>query len=1210
MKRFGGMFLSFARMPTERTVFVSLILVVFCFAVLASGAYLRTGRTAQASVSTQSANASPDGIWRAVQSGSSAGGPDQSANLGIRVQLNRNALVALLRQAPLEFTKAAKSAPIVIHLPMPDGAFARFSVVESPIMEPELAAKFPDIKTYSGQGIDDQTATTRFDWTPAGLHAIVLSLQGIISIRPGSPGDQTTYVTYNANDVPRTRGDFRCQVDESKAKLLGRIPEMSPNFVSGATLRTYRLAMGVTAEWTQAYGGGSVPGGLAAVTTAVNNVNALFEKEVAIRLLLVANQDLLISTNAGTDGYTHCADPDFCDVSTILDVENQTKLDSVIGSANYDIGHVMDGEIIANGYSAFGAAFFGVCVDSVKGKGGGVYRSSPPDSPQCLRTLAHEMGHQFEARHTFNGTTAGCGFGNRDPLSAYEPGSGSTIMSYSGNCDTENLPATPLFHTATLEQIIAYSTAGTGNTCAQQIPTGNHPPDLAPGGAFTIPKGTPFALTAFASDVDGDMLTYSWEEFDNAAAAAPPNTDADGQQRPIFRVFAPVISPSRRFPQLSDILNNTTTFGEALPAITRTMTFKVTVRDNHAGGGGVVNGATTLSIEGSAGPFAVTAPNAAVSWTGGSIQTVTWSVNGTNIAPVSCANVKISLSTDGGNTFPLILAAATPNDGTENITAPNGVSTTQARVKVEAAGNIFFDITNANFTVTPAGTCPAIGSISQSIGSVGTSIVIVGANFSGVTAVKFFDNVNAAFTVDSGTQITTTVPAGALTGPITITKTACSDVQSATFTVSGSPSSDLTVDDGVSFCLGAGTPGTSVLYVNRLTPASYPATLTSVLVNFPDTGCGLAIGTNISIVVGNNASGGSSINGTTFQETPTAVQLPQNAFRAYPVPNVTITSGDFVVGFRITAANNLFPALIDQVSPNQNRSYISFDGANFDLVGNIFAGFGGNFLIRARVFSGAANCPTIAGTNPIIGPAGTLVTITGANFMGVTKVSFSPDVTVSFTINSDSLMTTMVPGGAATGPITVSRPGCPDVQTGVFTVGTCAYSISPTSQFFAMDGGESSATITASNGCSWMASTGDSWIEITSADTGTGSDTVTYVVRENFTATSRQGTLTIAGHLLNIVQDGGLGEDCSYGISPAFRSHPGTGGVGTINVTSEERCAWQAISDAPWITFTSATVGIGNGVVSYSLAPNPGASGRKGKITIAGQVFSVKQKGS
>ncbi len=1017
-----------------------LILTLICLSVLAGSEYLRTGRTAGASApeSKQSANPSPDEIWRTIQDGSAGKGRDGSANPGIRVQLDRDALAALLRQAPLEFTRAATSNPVVIPLPMPDGTFAKFRIVESSIMEPELAAKFRDIKTYSGQGIDDRTATTRFDLTPTGFHAVVLSLQGVISISPISNGDQTAYTSYNAKDLPRTAGDFRCQVDESNEKLVGQTPEMNPNFVIGTTLRTYRLAMGVTAEWTAAYGGGTIPGGLAAVTTAVNNVNAVLEKETAIRLILVANENLLISTNTATDGYTHCADPNFCDVSTTLDVENETKLDSVIGSANYDIGHVMDGEPVMFGSSAFGAAFFGVCVDGTKGKGGGIYRSSPPDSPTCIRSLTHEMGHQFFARHTFNGTTSGCGFFNRDPLSAYEPGSGSTIMSYTGNCDTENLPATSLYHTATLEQITAYSTTGGGNTCAQQISTGNNPPVLAPGGAFTIPKGTPFTLTAIASDIDGDMLTYSWEEFDNAAATAPPNTDADGQQRPIFRVFDPVISPSRTFPRLSDILNNTSTFGEALPAITRTMTFKVTVRDNHAGGGGVVNGATTLSIAGGAGPFAVTAPNTAVTWTGGATQAVTWSVNSTNLAPVSCANVKISLSTDGGSTFPLILAASTPNDGTENVTIPNGVSSTQARVKVEAVGNIFFDISNANFTVTPGGTCPAIESISQSIGSVGTSIVITGANFTGVTAVTFFNNVIAGFTINSATQITTTVPAGAVTGPITISKPSCSDVQTGSITVSGSPSSDLKVDNGLSGCLGAGGPGTSVLYVNRLTPSSYPATLTSVLIDFPDIGCGLALGTNIAIVVGNNASGGSSISGTTLQETATTVQPPQNGFKAYPVPNVTITTGDFVVGFRITAASNLFPVLFDQVSANQNRSYLSFDGSNFDLVGNVFSGFGVNFLIRARVFSGAANCPTITSINPTSGPAGTTVTITGTNLSGVTKARFSNNITVSFNLNSDTQITTTVPDGAVTGPLTVSKTGCTDVQTATFTISPTA----------------------------------------------------------------------------------------------------------------------------------------------------------------------------
>jgi hypothetical protein len=117
-------------------------------------------------------------------------------------------------------------------------------------------------------------------------------------------------------------------------------------------------------------------------------------------------------------------------------------------------------------------------------------------------------------------------------------------------------------------------------------------------------------------------------------------------------------------------------------------------------------------------------------------------------------------------------------------------------------------------------------------------------------------------------------------------------------------------------------------------------------------------------------------------------------------------------------------------------------------------------------------------------------------------------------------------------------------------------------------------------------------------------------VRENFSGSARSDSLTIAGQTFTMIQDGGLGEDCSYSISPTSSSFSANGGTGTVNVSASERCAWQPVSNVSWITITSNAASIGNGVVSYRVDANPTSSGRKGTITIAGQSFSVKQKGS
>lgn len=624
------------------------------------------------------------------------------------VTLDENAQRNLLRHAPMEFSKAAERNQIVMTLPMPDGKLARFRVEESPVMSSRLAAMFPEIKTYRGQGLDDPTATTRFDVTPAGFHAIVLSAHGTVIIEPVKGGRAGEYASYDQRDAPKNPGSSHCLLSNASHSL-GQphsqplLRSFSPPLpTTGATLRTYRLAVAATAEYTQTYGGGTVAGALSALTTTINAVAAIYERDLAIRLLLVDNETSIIFTNAGTDPYTS-------DNPNSMLTQNQAALDQRIGSSNYDIGFVLDGHVYAfqPGFFLFQGAgqFQSVCVNGQKGKGVTILRSIQPSTISAIWDVAHEMGHQFGALHTFNGTTDDCG-NSRFPQTAYEVGSGSTIMGYRGGtapngvylplCTTEDLRSTDTyFHATSIEQIVNYTTFGSGSACPDLTPTGNNPPAVDAGPDFTIPARTPFTLTATAIDPEADALTYAWEEYD-LGTAGPPHTD-DGS-RPIFRSFAPVTSPARTFPRLPEILSGVPTFGESLPITTRTMTFRITVRDNHAGGGGVNTDSMRVNVRASSGPFAVTAPGASTTWTAGSTQTVTWNVANTANTPINCANVRVLLSADGGNTFPFTLAASTPNTGTATITVPN-TPTSSARVKVEAIGNIFFSISLPNFTI-------------------------------------------------------------------------------------------------------------------------------------------------------------------------------------------------------------------------------------------------------------------------------------------------------------------------------------------------------------------------------------------------------------------------------------------------------------------------------------------------------------------------------
>lgn len=626
------------------------------------------------------------------------------------VRLDPAALARTLQRAPMEFTREATENPAIIYLPMPDGTMARFRFEESPVMEPGLAAKYPGFKTYRAQGIDDPAASSRFDWLPTGFHAIILAPSGTVLIDPYAQGDTTNYITYWKKDAANLAQPFRCDfVDDMTPPAPGGI---APAVTSGTQLRTYRLALACTVEYATAVGSNTVAGALAAEVVVMNRINGVYERDLAIHMNIIANNNLITyaADNLSCGGpCTTANDPYTNNNGGTMLGENQTNINNVIGSANYDIGHV---------FSTGGggvATLNGPCGSS---KARGVTGlPNPVGDPFIIDFVAHEMGHQWGANHTFNGQTSNCSGGNRSANSAYEPGSGITVMAYAGICGNQNLAAHSIdtFHVKSIEAIVAYSQSGNGNNCPVTTATGNTPPAVTGPGNFTIPKTTPFSLTALATDVNGDSITYDWQEYDlGAGTTAVPNTDADGQARPIFRPYLPTVGGTRTFPSLQFILNNdnvppatTSGFltGELLPAISRAMTFQVVARDNRANGGGVNTATSIVTIVAAAGPFTVTNPNANISIQRLTNFTVTWDVSGTTAAPINAANVKISLSTDGGTTFPTVLAASTANDGSESVLIPDMLTTT-ARMKIEAAGNIFFDISNTNFSIIATAPTP------------------------------------------------------------------------------------------------------------------------------------------------------------------------------------------------------------------------------------------------------------------------------------------------------------------------------------------------------------------------------------------------------------------------------------------------------------------------------------------------------------------------
>jgi pimeloyl-ACP methyl ester carboxylesterase len=423
---------------------------------------------------------------------------------------------------------------------------------------------------------------------------------------------------------------------------------------------------------------------LSRIQTTVNRVTGVYQKELGITFQLIPNNSVIIFTSAANDVFTGNNNPN------ILINESQNIITSLIGSANFDIGHTFS-------TGGGGLAAMGVCDNPLKASGI-TGSTAPVGDPFDIDFVCHEIGHQFGANHTFNGTQGNCAGVNRNGPTAYEPGSGSTIMAYAGICGSDDIQGNSdaYFHTASYEEITAYARSGTGSNCPQQSSTGNTPPVSNAGAAYSIPPQTPFRLTGTGTDADNDPLTYCWEEYDLGPAGAPNM----GGTSPIFRTFLPTSNADRVFPKMSTVLGGTPDIAELLPAVNRVMTFKLAVRDNRSTGGGVDNTSTTVTVSGS-GPFAVNAPAANVVWPGGSKQMVTWTAGTSGLS----ANVKITLSTDNGVTFTNILLASTPNDGSEEVTLPT-TTATNARIMVEAVESIFFNISQPFKLIEFAVTAP------------------------------------------------------------------------------------------------------------------------------------------------------------------------------------------------------------------------------------------------------------------------------------------------------------------------------------------------------------------------------------------------------------------------------------------------------------------------------------------------------------------------
>lgn len=589
----------------------------------------------------------------------------------------------------------SKSTGTIVSIPNLNGAIEQFEIWENSNFDPILQANYPDIRAYTGKGITDKTATINFSLAPIGIQTAVFRMGKDAEFIEAYDKAATVYVAFSSKNSHAGTTTFKCGVKDTPINLQSA---SITNRSSAGQLKTMRLAASCNGEYAQHFGG-TVAGALAGINASMTRMNALFERDLALHLNLIANNNVLIYLNAATDPFSDGA----AGSAGAWNAETQNNLSAVIGNAAYDVGHLF----CKTGGGGNAGCLGCVCDDDDTTDLTDLKKGSGFTSPESNTAapagdvfdydfLAHEFGHQFGANHTFS-------YAFEDSGAQIEPGSGCSTMGYAGVTNWDVQPHNIIqFATKSVTQIEASIAT---KTCLVNS-TASATPVVNAGADYTIPKGTAFVLTGTGSDSDAsDVLSYSWEQNDNGSATTAGANSITTDTKlvgPTFRLYLATPEPIRYMPKLEYVLNEDLSYSsnwESVSNVARNLNFTLTARDNHPGVGQTKTDAMMVTVVTTSGPFVVSSQNTTgINYSGSSTQTITWNVNNTNTLAGS-ANVDILLSTDAGLTFTTTLASGVQNNGTTTVTIPN-ITATDCRIMIKPTANIYYAVNSTPFAIS------------------------------------------------------------------------------------------------------------------------------------------------------------------------------------------------------------------------------------------------------------------------------------------------------------------------------------------------------------------------------------------------------------------------------------------------------------------------------------------------------------------------------